>query len=563
MKNKRTKKIMLKNFSLILCILLMACLVCACGAKKTGDMVEDDASVIKYGQGKKESNVDNSIDDIKSETTQDISECIEEKYGISDGTVYAEHISHITREPGVVNTSYETKLKEGSKVGSVFYKTVTPEDKSHGLVCIFLSFDEDRGISLKAETSYFRNDSDSIASSSTFSISSITSVIKERNYAIVGDEYLVCVCQTENAQASSIYEDEKVYEEKITVYKLTEGAIEDIYTISRTMNSEGSQTKEFEIKSDSEWCMYVSGYSSYTAEGVEFITTQEEFCRKANEILQNCSVDCIRLNKTSWNNRWFGTDIDENGINDTMVKVDYIYSEPVQLENGDEVADVVIKINDEKQQLAEGEMLEEIYDEPSYCGQNSETELPQEPVVMPDYIPQFVDVNDLQDLQNFNIDGFWYSADNRYVYRIYTEDNNPFASLSYVDLDGACDSKNGHVIQTSTYSVHLKANEDRGFSPEVCAVNNQLVSDEITLIRIDDFIPNSLVGTWANNGNTYTFESDGTYKLKKSSSTDWGKYYFLGENQIALGIHGKDLKVYDFSNDGNAITLNGITYIRQ
>ena len=46
-------------------------------------------------------------------------------------------------------------------------------------------------------------------------------------------------------------------------------------------------------------------------------------------------------------------------------------------------------------------------------------------------------------------------------------------------------------------------------------------------------------------------------------STDWGKYYFPGENQIALGIHGKDLKVYDFSNDGNAITLNGITYIHQ
>ena len=50
MKNKRTKKIMFKNFSLILYILLMTCLVCACGAKKTGDMVEDDASVIKYGQ---------------------------------------------------------------------------------------------------------------------------------------------------------------------------------------------------------------------------------------------------------------------------------------------------------------------------------------------------------------------------------------------------------------------------------------------------------------------------------------------------------------------------------
>lgn len=132
--------------------------------KKTGVMVEDDASVIKYGQKKQESNVDNSVNDIESETTQDISECIEEKYGISDGTVYAEHISHITREPGVVNTSYETKLKEGSKVGSVFYKTVTPEDKSHELVCIFLSFDEDKGISLMAETLYFQNDGDSIAS---------------------------------------------------------------------------------------------------------------------------------------------------------------------------------------------------------------------------------------------------------------------------------------------------------------------------------------------------------------------------------------------------------------
>ena len=39
-------------------------------------------------------------------------------------------------------------------------------------------------------------------------------------------------------------------------------------------------------------------------------------------------------------------DIDEKGINDNMVKVDFSSSDPVVDENGDEVTDIFIKIND-------------------------------------------------------------------------------------------------------------------------------------------------------------------------------------------------------------------------
>ncbi|MDO5410186.1 MAG: hypothetical protein Q4F21_06990, partial [Lachnospiraceae bacterium] len=308
---------------------------------------------------------------------------------------------------------------------------------------------------------------------------------------------------------------------------------------------------------------YAAGYSSYTAEGAEFVSTQQDFCNRVNELLKSCSLDCITMNKTSWNNRCYGMNIDEKGLNEDMVKVDFSSLEPVLDENGDEVTDIVITINDEKQQSAEGEKLEEIEDYPVIYGQNTET-IPEAPIIMPENIPQSLDVNDLQDLRYFNVDGFWHSSDYRYVYHIYTQHpDSGFGTLYFADLDGGSKAKHGQVKQTSSYSVILKAMEDNGFSPEVYASNNQLVSDEITLVKADDWIASSLIGVWSDGSRTYTFESEGKYEVKTSDDWYWGKYFIIDENKIVLGKHLDNLRIYDYSLEGNSFILNEHTFVCQ
>src|SRR5699024_4049976 len=140
------------------------------------------------------------------------------------------------------------------------------------------------------------------------------------------------------------------------------------------------ELKNFEIQKDSERIIYVAGYDSYTDNGAELVSTQQEFCDRANDLLKNSSLNCITLNKTSWNNRWYGLHIDESSIGEDMVKVEFSISEATVDENGDEVSDIVIKINDEQPQ-EENVQLEEIEDLPVTYNQNTTT-TPQESIVM-------------------------------------------------------------------------------------------------------------------------------------------------------------------------------------
>ena len=147
---------------------------------------------------------------------------------------------------------------------------------------------------------------------------------------------------------------------------------------------------------------------------------------------------------------------DESNINKNMVKVDFITSSPITDANGDEVVDITITTNEEKQELTDGEHLEEIEDNPVTYKQPFEEK--QDEAVMPNNIPASIDETSLQDLRYFDIDGFWYSDDLRYVYHIYTKSpDNGFCTLYFTDLKGSGKAKHGQVNQTSTYSVILKA----------------------------------------------------------------------------------------------------------
>lgn len=256
-------------------------------------------------------------------------------------------------------------------------------------------------------------------------------------------------------------------------------------------------------------------------------------------------------------------DIDESGMGKNMVKLDYSYSEPVVDETGDEVTDITIDINKEKQQFVGTEKLEEIEDNPVDYNQTNET-MPQDSLVMPDNIPESINKNELQDLREFSIDGFWHSSDYRYVYHIYTQHpDNGFGTLYFADLEGESKAKHGQVKQTSSYSVILKAMEDNGFSPEVFAVNNQLRSDEITLVKAEDGLASILAGRWSDGRITYTFDSDGEYEVKTSNDWYWGPYFIIDENKIVLGKQIDNLKIYEYTVEGDSLIIDERAFVRQ
>ena len=106
--------------------------------------------------------------------------------------------------------------------------------------------------------------------------------------------------------------------------------------------------------------------------------------------------------------------------------------------------------------------------------------------------------NNLQDISTFDIDGFWHSTDYKYAYHIFTKQ------------------------------------QDNGYSLEVSIVNNQLVSDDITLVKVDDSIVSTFIETWSNGNRSYTFKDDAKNEILNSTTTFGG------------GIYSRTVKVYSF-----------------
>lgn len=58
--------------------------------------------------------------------------------------------------------------------------------------------------------------------------------------------------------------------------------------------------------------------------------------------------DDIRIAEASWDNRWNSVSIDESQNKDDVVKVSMSSSEPYIDETGDEIKDIVIRVNDDE-----------------------------------------------------------------------------------------------------------------------------------------------------------------------------------------------------------------------
>lgn len=511
----------------VICTLLCCISLCSCsyGFSEDSDKSSGNAEIV-------------SIKD----TLQSF---VENKYGIAESTLYGSRITHVTSQGGGKSYSYEVALDDSSNGGAVFYKVADTEEYPNSFVCAYISDEYQEG-NVQLVINHYQDYKEQSGGIS-FPLLWEQSGGKSRCYVAVVNNLLVCITMGESTPLSAVSEDDKEYNEEITVYDMTDDfdSSSELFTISRDLSYRGREFKEYSIEEGDQRIRYSAGYDYYSETEDERVTTQQEFCDRANKLLDDHLINFISLDKSSWNNRWFGMDIDESSVGTDMVKVDFTLTSAGTETNGDIVQDLVIEINKEKEELAEGEFLEEVDDTPvDYIQETEQVQIPE--------------------VNTFNIDGFWHSTDHKYVYHIYTKSpDNGFGTLYYANLKGAAEAKHGTVQQISSTSMILKAMEDDGFSPEVHVSNNQLVSEEITLVKADDWIASSLVGIWSDDNKTYTFDSDGTYEVKTSKDWYWGRYFIIDENQIVLGKHLEDLRVYDYSLEGNSFILNERTFVRQ
>lgn len=271
------------------------------------------------------------LEKTKAETKK---EYLEKTYGIADSIVYGKRIGHVEED----RTVYNEKFTEDSHGGIVLYKNLTLEGETEGEVCIYLSDSEFNGIALVEQYIYNMGGSE-IGTD----VNLLTSPKTENNcYVRVGSNYFICVEQEEEKDAAG----NLTYIENITAHKLARRNSKEMYTISRKLTFGTSLFKEYKIQTESDYMIYAEGYTSYTADGAQFVSTEQEFCDKANTLISNMTGDDIRITETSWDGRWNSVSIDESKNKDNVVKVSMSSSEPYVDENGDEIKDIAIRVND-------------------------------------------------------------------------------------------------------------------------------------------------------------------------------------------------------------------------
>lgn len=511
------------------------------------------------------------------DTDDYIEEYIAEHYGFCDSFLHGMYTSTVTHQMNSTSLDSEIiELDSGYRSGALFYDVVNDENDRKNIVCVYLDSDDDTytlNVSIKVD--YFELDEQKIASNIHTMVYN-ASKMKAKYYFSVNGRYLTVVELAEHSEGffdqyyylardvdehdTSLTSADYFYEERVCLYDLNNN-LDNVVEMNRKITPPNpNETKICNISYGDEIFSYALGFASYTYEGATLLTTEQEFCDKANELLHSFSVDAIKVTRTSWQNRWYRLEIDENDIPDNMVKVDFSCSPGITDGNSHVSSEVTISKNAEKE--THGELRAEAPDSPvSYGSTESNNE---NTVIVPDNIPSSIDASQLQELTYFNLDGFWYSADLHYVFSINVGSQfyNTFRCVNLQSSDGI---KNGSVQQTSSYSINLKPNEDNGKTFEVFAVNGQLVSDEITLIKVNDSTVNSFLGSWQNGDKTYRFDDDGTYTVLLKNDSYWGYYFPIDESQVVLGKYSENLKennylfeCFDYSLSDHSLDIEGM-----
>lgn len=339
------------------------------------------------------------------------------------------------------------------------------------------------------------------------------------------------------------------YTERIIIYDIFND-LDEILSVTREMHADPT-VEDCTLKtSDGKWT-YASGYGSVSSSGSALLSTEQEFCDKANSALSEYFGDAVNVTRTSWENRWYRLLVNQDALPKSTLKIDSTASYGQRTKDDAVVSNIEICFN--QKDIDHGELPEESPDVAVVYTQPPAT---TEPVYWPSYIPKSVDKSQLQNLIDFNLDGFWHSTDGQHVYHIDTKSFS-LSPLHYIDLKGSDEVKSGNVVQTSSFGLTLKAGGDRGAKFEVVAANDQLISDEITLLRTEDYIVNRLLGTWSNEDWSFTFKSDGTYHVSRTQGDSyWGCYFVVDDTRIVLTKTVHDCELREYRIDGNALWID-------
>lgn len=173
-----------------------------------------------------------------------------------------------------------------------------------------------------------------------------------------------------------------------------------------------------------------------------------------------------------------------------------------------------------------------------------------------------------QNVSSSYVDGFWHSTDGKYAFYIYTHSpDSGFGTLYYINLPtNHSEAIHGQVKKMSDSSVILQTMGCKPITPELFAVDGKLVSDDLTLEKIDESISNNLLGNWSDGGDrSYTFKDDGSYTFHASEkSGSAGKYFIIDDKQIAFGNSITDMQTYTYSLKDNTLIINDFyTYTKE
>ena len=173
-----------------------------------------------------------------------------------------------------------------------------------------------------------------------------------------------------------------------------------------------------------------------------------------------------------------------------------------------------------------------------------------------------------QNISSSYVDGFWHSTDGKYAFYIYTHSqDNGFGTLYYINLPtNHSDAIHGQVKKVSDSSVILQTMGCKPITPELFAVDGKLVSDDLTLEKIDESISTNLLGNWSDGGDrSYTFKDDGSYTFHAGEKNGRsGKYFIIDDKQIAFGNSITDMQTYTYSLKDNTLIINDFyTYTKE
>ena len=173
-----------------------------------------------------------------------------------------------------------------------------------------------------------------------------------------------------------------------------------------------------------------------------------------------------------------------------------------------------------------------------------------------------------QNISSSYVDGFWHSTDGKYAFYIYTHSqDNGFGTLYYINLPtNHSDAIHGQVKKVSDSSVILQTMGCKPITPELFAVDGKLVSDDLTLEKIDESISANLLGNWSDGGDrSYTFKDDGSYTFHAGEKNGRsGKYFIIDDKQIAFGNSITDMQTYTYSLKDNTLIINDFyTYTKE